>query len=158
MFRRPGWTSGSYITVEEVKVLNLSRGWTSSYSEYPLESFKRYTDFYECNKYGIALINEPTNKLSKENKMKNEKIEVEVKVNGEVLNTKTENVKTPLEDAGKWVGIFYSSNGQVSDTKHFNSKKEAKVELGKFGNIGKTLILYRKNVTMVTSIPVIEVR
>ena len=160
MFRRPGWQSGSYITVEEVNPLVLSRGWTSGYSEYPLKNFSLYINFYECNKNGITLINETTNK-SKGKEMKNEKIEVEVKVNGDVVvngvNGETK-AKTQLENNKKWVGIFYSASGNSSETKHFDTKKEAKKELGDLVNIGKTLVLYRKTVTLTTSIPIVEVK
>ncbi len=93
------------------------------------------------------------NKKQKGNEVKNEKIEVEVKVNGKIVCDEEKVEKTkPI----KYYGFWYDSHDELLDGEGFYSKKEALAEMQKPANIGRTLELFKRYSTLKTDIPIIE--
>ena len=120
-------------------------------------SFKGNRLFWLCNSKEvdevIGVVNATCGKEIKGKIMKN--CEVEVKVNGKIVELDKKEIIKKVQVI-KYCGFWYNEDGELQDTEHFYTKKEAIAEMRKAKHFGETLELFKRYSTLKTDIPVVE--
>jgi len=95
----------------------------------------------------------------KENIMKKD-LNIKLEINGEQVNcsseTATEDTRTDLEKAGKYLVEEYNPNGTYVCMRNTITGKDVKRMLQKPTNLGKTFRIYKFDKAFTTAIPVVE--